>query len=102
MMIPSVFKNNIGLPWCFYYLGVAEYLLHEAHKQCEKNECLWNIEEKIQEIQVYINTAIELYAIETKTQGQMKGFCQKKQIVKANVDKIKVKFAKKKQQSHVG
>ena len=101
-MIPKVFKNNIGLPWCFYYLGVAEYLLQEAHRQCENNECLWNIENKIQEIQIYITIAVEMYIGETKTQIQSKGFCQKKRIIKANLDKFKVKTTKKKQEKTLG
>ena len=103
MMIPKVFKDNRELPWCFYYLGVAEYLLQEV----QNNTCLWNIEDKIQEIQVYITIAGEIYAGEiyageTKTQKQTKGFCQKKRIIKANLDKLKVKCMKKKQENTLG
>ena len=94
-MIPKVFKNNIGLPWCFYYLGVAEYLLQEADNQCKNNECLRNIDEKIQEIQVYITIAIEIYAGEDKTQSQKRGFCKKKRIIKSNLDKLKAKAKKR-------
>ena len=102
MIIPKVFKNNIGLPWCFYYLGVAEYLLQEAHRQYKNNESLWNINEKIQEIQVYITIAIEMYAGEDKTQSQKKGFGKKKRVIKANLDRLKVKATKKKQEKTLG
>ena len=43
-----------------------------------------------------------MYIGETKTQIQSKGFCQKKRIIKANLDKFKVKTTKKKQEKTLG
>lgn len=99
MLIIVVLKNNRNLPQYNYYLGIAEYLLCEGNEQVKKSECLWNIDEKIQEIEKYIAIAIRKYRDEnscTISQGQKNGFNQKKEKIKNKLDKLKVDFEKKK------
>lgn len=102
MIIPRVLKNNIGLPWCFYYLGVAEYLLQEAREQCKNKDCLWSIDAKIQEIQKYISIAIVVYGSEEKTPKQTRGFCKKKQKIKSDLDRLQANLQRKKQRIKMG
>ncbi|MEI6774997.1 MAG: hypothetical protein WCL18_09895 [bacterium] len=99
MLIIIVLKNNRNLHEHSYYLGVAEYLLKEANEQLKKAERLCTIDRRIQEIEKYIDIAIDKYNAEdpsTLKHVQKNGFHQKKETIKERLAKFKKNVKRKK------
>lgn len=99
MLVVAILKINRDLPFYNYYLDLANYLIDESYLLLNDEGCLLNTDDKINEIEAAIASAITHFLNEKdpskKNEVKVKGFVKKKIRVQNRLSELKICFEKR-------